>query len=352
MKKLLTIIFIFLISASCNVFGGSSGTLGVMKTYDSGSTWQAVNKIASSTSSLASATVTEMAFDPNNRENLYLATVESGLWQSQDSAGTWKPILSKISAYDFFVDPANTNNIYVAGTFGGNGRIVNTTDGGKTWQEQYIEASANNSVNTITANYNNSREIYAGLNSGVFIKSIDGGKTWGVAYDFKDQILKARYNKLNNALYVLLRTGGIAKSSDGGANWIFITNALTNQSISDLILVTQKKVDSFVKMALDEQATGVIYTTTSKGLYKTIDDGANWQLVRVPANPNALLPRAIASSQGGMLAYTSIGSTILKTIDGGTSWQTQELPSINWTNKILIDPALPQIVYAGLIAKQ
>jgi|GEM_PF-650321 len=365
-KKFVLIGSIFFIAASCNVFS-NLGIVGVMKTLNAGGNWQQADAIVNSKSTISGSTVAEMGFDPQNRQNIYLASVNQGLWLSTDAAKTWKQALANISALDFAIDPVNNKNIFVSGIFNGHGRIVKTTDNAKTWTEEYEEASANNAVNTITINPVNPNELYAGLNSGVLIKSIDGGTNWFVVFDFNhaagfngtnnvnlnaDNILKVRFNSVNNTLYVLLHNSGLAESTDGGVHWTFITTALTAETLNDLVALQPRKVDTFTKMALDDSVAGVIYLTTSNGLYKTSDDGKHWSFLNVPVQTNAQQPRAVASSKGGTLVYISIANTIFKSVDGGQSWETEELQTTNLVNKILIDPVLPQIVYSGLIPKQ
>ncbi|MHB8871265.1 MAG: WD40/YVTN/BNR-like repeat-containing protein [Candidatus Doudnabacteria bacterium] len=341
-KNIILFSTIFFLSASCGIFG-NNGLLGTMKTTDGGSSWQQSNATDKAAVNIAGLSIAEMGFEPGNHEVIYLASVNSGLWKSSDSAGKWKQILSKITAYDYFVDPSNTQNIFVTGVYGNHGRIIRSRDGGITWEEVYSEASANNSVNTISANPANSREVFSGLNSGVLIKSIDGGDSWLVVNDFNNQILKVRY--VNKTIYVLTRSKGLYESVDNGAKWTNTTESLTGSGgISSYV---SRTVEQFYKISIDDQAAGVIYLTTNSGLYKTTDDGKNWQLQKLPVESSA--PRAIASTRGGMLAYTSIGNTIFKTLDGGKSWQTQSLATTNVVNKIIIDPLLPQVSYAGFI---
>ncbi len=341
-KNIILFSAIFFLSAGCGIFG-SSGILGTMKTTDGGSFWQQSNATDKSTINISNLLVSEMGFEPGNHEVIYLASVNNGFWKSSDSAGKWKQILSKLTAYDYFLDPTNTQNIFVTGTYNNHGRIVRSRDGGLTWEEVYSEASVNNSVNSITANPANPRELFGALNSGVLIKSVDGGDTWLVVYDFKDQILKARYS--DKSIYALSRTKGLSKSTDNGAKWNALTDSLTG--LSSIFSYTSRAVEQFYKLALDDQSAGVIFLTTNAGLYKSTDDGKNWQLQKLPVKSSA--PRAIASTRGGMLAYTSIGNIIFKTLDGGKSWQTQPLTTTNVINKIIIDPLLAQVAYAGLI---
>ncbi len=349
-KNFLAISTILLLAAGCNIFGGGSNLLGSIKTIDGGSTWLPVNKIENDAkNSLAGVSVTEMMFSPTTRNTIFLSTIAGGIWKSEDSGSNWKLVLSKVTVYDFFINPQNADEIYAAGIFNDHGKIVHTYDGGKTWEELYNEASAGNAVNTITANPNNTSEIYAALNSGVMIKSTDAGRNWFVLQQYKEQLLKMRYNNLNNSLYALLRNQGVLKSTDGGRSWNVLTTALTETSNFSVESFISAGAGKFIKLALDDQAAGVMYITSENGIYKSVNDGASWEHLSIPIKRTEVNPRAIASTKSGMLAYTSIGSTIFKTLDGGKSWQTQSIPSTAIVNKILIDPVLPQITYAGLL---
>src|SRR5258708_6863310 len=181
-KNVVLILALFLLSASC-LSGG--GPLGVLKTYDGGGAWLAMDRVSSSSSqSISSLQVSHLAFNPVNREEIFLSALNGGLWKSSDSAQTWKVVLSKINAYDFAVNPQDPNNILVSGIYNNHGKIVRTRDGGATWEEVYNEASTDNTVTAITVNYSRPAELYAGLDSGVVIKSVDGGTNWFVVKEF------------------------------------------------------------------------------------------------------------------------------------------------------------------------
>ncbi len=345
MKKIALAPLLLLLAISCN-FLSNNGSLGVLKTVDGGGVWQTSNVIKDGKGAeIKGLVISEMAFDPNNHEHLYVSSINSGFWRSFSSGDKWEQVLSKINAYDFFLNPNDLNNIVVAGTFGDHGKIIRTRDGGTTWEEIYNEASTKNPVTTITANPNNPYELYAALNSGIIIKSIDGGTNWFVVNDAKTAIVKLRYSKLTNTIYALETSKGLYKSTDGGIRWTSLTDALTGEGQTSYI---SKYIDKFYKLALDDEIGGVMYVTTSSGLYKTSDDGKSWFGINLPVNADSEDPRAIASTHGGVLAYTSIGSTVYKTLDGGKSWQTQGVPTNNLINKILIDPVLSQVTYAGL----
>jgi photosystem II stability/assembly factor-like uncharacterized protein len=347
-KKIFTLSLVLLMAQSCSLLSGGGGVLGIVKTVDGGGVWQSSNIIeGENAGTINGLVVSELAFDPTNRETLYASSSNGGLWQSKDSAQTWKQILSQITIYDFFVDPNNTNRIYVAGTYNDHGKILRTDNGGASWDQIYNEGSIKNAVNTITANPYRTSELYAALNSGIIIKSQDSGVNWFVVYNVKDQVLKMRFSPLNGQLYVIAKGKGLARSNDGGQSWTSLTKLVSSDSSQALFQQSSR----FVKFSLDDQDPRVIYMTTGNGLFKTTDDGLTWTSLKLPVRGESLSPRAIASSRGGVVAYTSIENTIYKTVNGGQSWQTQSLPTSNRVNSIIIDPVLPQIVYLGLISR-
>jgi photosystem II stability/assembly factor-like uncharacterized protein len=348
-KNILLFSLIFLVAAGCDILGGNA-LLGVVKTVDGGGTWQGTNKIEGlKNASIAGLNVSGMAFDPSDHETIFLSSVNGGMWKSDNSGTTWKQILSKITIYDFFVDHNNTNRIFVVGIYDDHGKVLRTMDGGKSWEELYNEASVGNGVNSITANPSNTDELYAGLNSGVVVKSQDGGINWFVLSEFEDQIIKIRYDRINSGLYLLSRNKGLFRSSNNGLDWTDISSNIKKPDQGALSQVTN--IQTFTRMALDDQFPKIIYVTASTGLYKSVDDGRTWIFINLPIKDTALKPRAIASSKGGVVAYTSIGNTVFKTLNGGQSWQTQLTPTAAQVNVLLIDPVFPQITYAGLLSR-
>lgn len=345
-KNIFAILLILFAGAACNILGGSLS--GVLKTVDNGTTWQPSNAIANSNNNISGLQVTKMYIDPQNNAHLYLSATNNGLWESNDNAQSWKQVLSRITAYGFYIDPGNTSNIFVSGIYGGHGKVVRSTDGGNTWNVSYNEASANNAIVAVAGNPNKQGEIYAALNSGQLVKSLDNGANWFIVYDFKTQISNMEYSRINNGLYVLLRNNGITESTDGGNNWTMITAPLTKiySGYSNSYIPAGFK--TFLKMAIDNFSAGVIYVTTSNGLFKTLDNGRSWDFINLPVKSSTDMPGAIATSHGGMIAYTSIGNTVFKTMDGGQSWATQQVPTNSLINVIIIDPVLSQVAYAGL----
>src|SRR3989344_3697542 len=207
LRKLVLLTLILTTAAGCNVlnFGSRAGIMGIAKTLDGGGVWQLANRVDDS-NNISGLDVSEIAFENNNHEVVYLGNLNGGFWVSKDSAATWQQLLSTVSVYDFYVDPTNSDNIFVVGLFANHGKIIRSKDAGATWEELYNEATVGNPVNSITGNPNSGNELYAVLSSGVVIKSVDGGVNWFVVNDFKTQSIRIRYNRPNNTLYALTRS--------------------------------------------------------------------------------------------------------------------------------------------------
>src|ERR1019366_2562962 len=143
-----------------NVFAAwNSG--GVIKSTDGGETWTAANGGAD----LTNAFVLAIVIDPQAPTRLYLTTA-LGVFESEDSAATWKVTLNSTSA-SVATDPAHAG---VAFAVGSDGIIYKTTDGGHTWQPRSNPRGVTMLV--VAGNV-----LYGGNHGGLFT-SADSGLTW------------------------------------------------------------------------------------------------------------------------------------------------------------------------------
>jgi photosystem II stability/assembly factor-like uncharacterized protein len=351
-KKFILIAVLILVSAGCNPLAKTIPG-GVIKSVNGGADWQFANTVTSEeNASLSTLSFSKLDFDPKNRQTLFAGSYTDGVFKSEDSGDTWKKILSKIAVYDLAVNPQDPKIIYAAGYFGEHGRVLKTTDGGASWNEVYNEGSADNPVRTVALNPENPNQIIIGTASGNAVKSADGGNTWQLAKDFGDRINRIFWQRGN--IYVLLRNKGLFKSPGFADNFSEITTGLNKTyDFSQLSYTTLNPISFFNQMFVDSASPDLIYMTTDRGLYKTRDGGKNWTLQNLPIKPDKADGRAIAISKtSSNIVYTSVGATIYKSLDGGVNWQTQGVNVGGFVNYILIDPELPQIVYAGVYNTQ
>ena len=176
------------LAVSCNPFKQPSLS-GVAKTTNGGADWVASNALKDAAEgSILALNVAKMDFDPNNRQTVFVSGYNDGLYKSLDSGGTWARILGKILTYDFAIHPFDSNIIYAAGYFADKGRVVKTTDGGKSWEEVYSEAAVSVSVRSVALNPSQPNQVIIGNSAGSVAKSNDGGITWKLIKNFEDRI--------------------------------------------------------------------------------------------------------------------------------------------------------------------
>ncbi len=106
------------------------------KSTDDGATWTDISGTIAS-SGFTNKTINKVVASPTDGNTFYLCRVSYATGQvlkTTDLGTTWTDIsgnLPKISHNDLFVDPANTNHLYVANDFG----VYWTNDGGTTWNK-------------------------------------------------------------------------------------------------------------------------------------------------------------------------------------------------------------------------
>lgn len=239
----------------------------------------------------------------------------------------------------------------MAGFYADHGRVLKTTDGGLSWNQIYNEESAN-AVRSVALNPLSPNQLVIGTASGSVIKSADGGMTWQSVKDFGDQVNRVLWQ--NGNVYVLLKTKGLFKSAGLSGDFVELTaNLSTTYKLAGLSY-TSNTVDSFSQVYVDFLSPDLIYLTSSRGVFKTVDEGSNWTVLSsLPIKPGSGTARAVAVGQASSnIVFVSVGSTIYKSTDGGGTWQTQGLITAGFVNYVLIDPQLPQIVYAGVYSTQ
>src|SRR6188768_824216 len=163
-----------------------------------------------------------------------------------------------------------------------------------------------------------------------------GGRTRAIAYDI-------RYNGTSNK--VLLAggvSGGILRSTDGGASWIRVTPANEYHNVSSIAQDPRPLFQDtwyagggeYVGNSADELGAGYL----SYGLLKSVDNGATWTRLPLlitdiggatlqPGQPERfdhtfdIVHRLVVNPVNGHL-YVAGHRRIVRSTDGGTSFQT------------------------------
>jgi hypothetical protein len=120
-----------------------------------------------------------------------------------------------------------------------------------------------------------------------------------------------------NAMWIGSVSGGIWKTTDGGATWHVVDDFMANLAVSTLIM--------------DPINPAVMYAGTGEGFYngdgirgagvfKSSDGGTTWAQLPTTANANWLYVNRLAISPNGTTLLAATRSGIWRSIDGGSIW--------------------------------
>jgi photosystem II stability/assembly factor-like uncharacterized protein len=203
-------------------------------------------------------------------------------------------------------------------------------------------------LNTIEFHPDDPDIFWVGAPTGGLWVTEDHGATWTPK---TDQIPKIQVSAIavpsdfssSNTIYIgtgdrdtwSRRGNGILKSTDGGNTWS--STGLTTDVIEFYV--------GGIKIHPDSNNS--IYAITSAGLYKSIDSGENWEMLKVckgiDMEFNPLNPEIIYIST--RIDDNSNHTRIYRTLDGGATWQTV-LSRIGSRTELAVSPDEPTWVYA------
>jgi photosystem II stability/assembly factor-like uncharacterized protein len=342
-----------------HVFPGSRGTLyatttsgAVFTSTDAGATWRRAG-------TEASLGYGPLAVDPQNPDTVYGSG--DGVAKSVDGGHSWTTNhrgLVNTSISSLVIAPGSPAIFYA----GGYGRVFKSTDRGKTWRASSSGFEATTTVATLAVDPQHSQTIFAGdpwsgpggaRSSGLF-KSIDGGLTWSTVHTgFPENAVQAVAidPQRPSTVYVGACKGGcgvwsgtLLKTVDGGATWRAIT------------LPARGPVQS---LAIDPHSANTVFAGTSRGgLFRSRDGGTSWQRVAVaPGVPvrrsHLTLPFAFVAiaidprDPDNVYAGVRTGG-VLKSTNGGTTWAPANAHLTNRRiSALAVDPRNPRVLFAS-----
>jgi photosystem II stability/assembly factor-like uncharacterized protein len=261
-----------------------------------------------------------------------------------DNGGTnwsvWSTGLVSVVVEDLVADPANP-----ASLFAGTGRgIAQSLDGGARWYSPFplepnesglAPAGVVDQVLAVAVAPGTPPTIYAGIPSEGIAKSSDGGTNWLAPFGLEGQLVGALVvDPLVPATVYAGTEAGIFKTTDGGTNWTAISSGLGSASVRAL--------------ALNPATPATLYAATAGGVYRSLNGGTNWAafnngLASLSAQAIAIHPTTPAT------LYVGTAGGVFKSANSGTNWARLNTGLVEVSNitALAIDPAMPETVYAG-----
>lgn len=243
---------------------------GLYKSTDGGLNWT-----HSASAAAIGSQCNQVLIDPLVHTTIYI-TGSSGVYRSLDAGSTWKRVLGIGGTTHMVIDPTNGQNLYAAG----GGVIRKSTDGGTTWGSPDLASNiSGKSTITLAISKKDVSKIYASIGSvsggsAGLARSDDSGATWSLVWDQDNYMSRQSfYNNAcavnpSNANYVVVGGLDIWGSNNGGSTlqqrtqWTAGSSS-SNFSHADVHVLTYGPLG--------------LYALSDGGLFFSGNNGISWQ---------------------------------------------------------------------------
>lgn len=252
---------------------------------------------------LTSGRISDIAVNPKNFNEYYVAVASGGVWKTTNHGVSYQPIFDAEGSYSIgcvTIDPNQSSTIWVGTGENNNQRSVGygdgvykSTDGGKSWKHMGLKESEH--ISKIIVDPRNSDVIYVaaygplwsdGGDRGVY-KSVDGGENWEQIHFISDKtgtcdlvmdptnpdILYEAVHQRRRHVFTYIGGGpesAIYKTTDGGKTWKVSKSGLPEGKMGRVGLAVSP-ADANVVYAIVE-AEGDAY-----GFFRSTNKGATWE---------------------------------------------------------------------------
>ena len=332
--------------------------------------------------------IADIAVVESKSQVFYIATGTGGVWKTVNHGTSWTPLFDDqpvSSIGDVTVDQSNPNLVWVGtgepqnrqSSGWGNG-VYRSTDAGNTWRHMGLEGTKH--VGRILIHPRNPDVVYVaavgdlwGPNDerGVF-RTQDGGETWekvlyidehtgaiDLAMDPGDP------NTIFAAMYQRRRTGwgfngggpgsGLYRTFDGGDSWTELTEGLP-EGDKGRIGVDVFRQDGNVVYALVEAEPrsadqgfggGGGGGETKNGLFRSLDRGDSWEKMS-SANPRPMYYSQVRIDPSNVDRIYLLGGSLMVSDDGGRTFRNDGAEQIHVDHHALwINPNDPDHLILG-----
>src|SRR5579864_245111 len=311
------------------LFAGTK-TNGVLRSTDSGASWQPANR------GLYTAWVRAFAFDPANPGVIYAGRQDGvpSLYKSTDGGSSWRPAGAGLPSdiRSLAVDPRRPRTIYAASDLPDPEApsFFRSTDGGASWSRRGA-GLPDGSIDAVAVSPTVPGLLYAGA-FGVY-RSTDGGASWTAAGPGPEWVSGLAIEPRSGALYAAA-TNGIFKSADRGRTW-------------------RRQFDEAMTTVVIDPATPQDVYAGGFELLRSTDGGAHWQAANLDLQVSSVMAIAPVPGARGLVyagAADPAGFTgaLFKSTDHGVRWAVSGRGLVDRSVVgFAVDPAAPSTLYAG-----
>ncbi|MEO0581265.1 MAG: glycosyl hydrolase [Bacteroidota bacterium] len=252
---------------------------------------------------ITSGRIADIAVNPHNFSEYYVATASGGVWKTENHGTTYKPVFDRQGSYSIgcvTIDPNDTDVVWVGSgennsqrSVGYGDGVYKSIDGGKSWKNVGLKQSEH--IGMIAVDPRNSDIVFVaaqgplwsdGGDRGLY-RTTDGGKTWENVLEIDEftgvnevhidpsdpDVMYASAWQRARKVWTFLGGGpgsAIYKSTDGGKTW--------NKSQKGIPGGDLGKIGMDISPANPNVVYAIVEATGDKGgLFKSENKGASWK---------------------------------------------------------------------------
>nr|NQU92558.1 T9SS type A sorting domain-containing protein [Bacteroidota bacterium] len=337
------------------------------RSLDSGVNWTEILDVS----------IMDLKVDPNNDQKLIAAADYDRIYYSEDNGDTWDYYHGFPASTDFLDIAINANNSeeMLVASQGSNYAIpgiYRSTNGGLSWFGSG-NGMASRLVFSVLIDYENGQNAFCGSTVG-FHKSVDGGANWVTSIaGMKRLFVYSILVKPNNPDHWIAKTDlGVAITENQGRDWVSnfgycmpivylpgsdtVYGILGSGSFSDGVYrsiddgfnwVVVKYMMYATDLDIVNENPSTMYVITSGSVYRSDNGGYNWTSASGGINENPVKCLEIDQNHPDtMFAITT--SKVWKTVDGGIAWDELLGPFEEYEPVTLnVDPINSAQIYIG-----
>lgn len=323
---------------------------------------------------IASGRIIDLAVNPNNFNEFYVAVASGGVYKTTNKGTTFQPIFDSYGSYSVgcvTIDPNNENVIWVGSGENNSQRSVSygdgvykSEDGGKSFKNMGLKNSEH--IGKIIVHPDNSNIVYVaaqgplwndGGDRGLY-KTTDGGKNWELILEISpktgvtdividprnpDVIYAASYQRRRH-VWTLINGGpesAIYKSEDGGKNWDKLSKGLPSGLVGRIGLAISPVNPDFVYAIIEAAENG-------SGFFRSTDRGASWEKQNSSISSSAQYYQEIFAHPTDVNTIYSVSTYTSFSNDGGKTWNRLALKERHVDDHALwINPKNPNHLLIG-----
>jgi len=332
---------------------GEKGARGVFQSIDGGDNFEPRLKIDEE-NNIGSADVLCLRADPNNSQRIYLGSVSSGVYRTENGGEQWNKLIDLARVYEIIIDPRDSETIYVAGISDGRGKILRSDDDGANWADIYSEPAGGYLITSLALDTYNPDVLYAGDSRGVLYKTKNKGEEWTSIAELGNPLIGIALDAGDTRnVYLLLHQAGVYKI-DHSQNIKDKDGEFIEKSENELaggVKIVKPDFDfgDVFSIAADPSKKGTVYVGSNEGLFRSEDEGNNWKEIPTLEGPSEIPIRALAiGNNDSRIIYFGARGVFYRSFNYGESWQPMEFRTSYAMEDLELEPGNDKVIYLGL----